>query len=113
MKGQPFEIFFETYEDVVRKYDETLEFPPNCVKQFSIAKRNFQHDAFIQVELPQLYPNGRQISTEKKNDLLDLLSFIPQPFHRFYTTIDHTNVEKEEEEVILISDESGDETDVK
>lgn len=108
-KQNPFQIFFETYEDVACKYDETLEFPPNVTKQLPVAKRNFQRQDFIQTELDQLYPNGKRISTEKKNDLLDLLNYIPQPFHRFYTNIDHTDFE-EEEQTILISDESDVET---
>lgn len=110
-KQHPFQIFFETYEDVASKYDETIEFPPNLVKQLSIQKRNFQLQNFIKTELEQLYPNGRKISTEKKNDLLDLLRFIPASFHRFYTNIDHANFE-DEENIILISDESGDEMNV-
>lgn len=109
----PFQIFFETYEDVTVKNDESFEFPPNLSKQLSISKRNFQNEHFIETELDQLYPNGRKISTEKKKDLLDLLEYISQPFHRFYTNIDHTNFEEEKEnETILISDESDEETDM-
>lgn len=110
-KQHPFQIYFETYGDIACKYDESLEFPPNQVKQFSIQKRNFQHENFIATELVQLYSNGRKISTEKKIDLLDLLKFIPQSFHHFYTNIDHSNFESEED-VVLISDDSGEESNV-
>lgn len=46
-KDYPFQIFFETYDDIKSIYDETFEFPPNLLKQISITKRNFQRHDFI------------------------------------------------------------------
>lgn len=108
-KKNPMMLHFETYQDVMNKYDENVECPQNVLKTLSVAKRNFNHGEFIQVELPILYPNGREISTEKLKDLLDLLAFIPQQFHKFYLDLGHSENIREEETVDISSDSDNEE----
>lgn len=107
-KGYPLKLFFETYNDVTMKYDETIEFKKDLTKILSVAKRDLKMDEFIEFSLPVLYPEGRAISTKKKADLLELLEFIPIQFRAFYTGLNHSETEETEsqiEEIIQISDE--------
>lgn len=110
-KGHPLQLFFETYDDIFSKYDETIEFKPDLTKTLSVAKRGFNHDNFLKTQLPVLYPNGREISTEKKTDLMELLSFMPVTFHKFYTNLEHCDSERtnDPDETIIISDDSDQE----
>lgn len=108
-KGFPMNIFFETYGDIAAKYDQTVEFPPDMTKILSVAKKSMKIDEFIQFELPLLYPRGRDISTQKKKDLIDLLDLIPVEFRSFYINLNHSDeveqVEKPIEEIIEILDD--------
>lgn len=107
-KNQPLMLHIETYDDIMSKYDRSTEFQPNVTKTILVQKRAFNHDNFIQKELPILYPNGKPISTEKKADLVELLKFIPPNFHKFYTNLNHTDNEPEESIVILSDGEEED-----
>lgn len=104
-KGQPLQLFCESYDDVKSKYDESLEFPPDVTKTVSVAKKTFCHNDFITMEVPLLYPQGRPITTAKKKDLMDLLEFIPQQFHKFYATLDHTEIDPDD--FVVVSDEES------
>lgn len=108
-KKQPMLLHFETYLDVLKKYDENVEFTPNLLKTLCVAKRTFSSDEFIKTELPILYPNGREISTEKLKDLLELLAYIPQQFHKFYIDLGHSETEQQEEVVDISSDSDNEE----
>lgn len=107
-KNQPLLLHFETYNDIMNKYDENFEFNQNALKTLSVIERKFNHDEFIKTELPILYPNGRTITTEKMKDLLNLLSYMPQQFHKFYINLGHSDVDQPEEPM-YISSESDDE----
>lgn len=50
-------------------------------------KRNISQDNLAQIELNQLYPHGKTITTEKLNDLMDLLKYVPPEFHSFYKNL--------------------------
>lgn len=108
-KKQPMLLHFETYQDVMTKYDENVEFTPNLLKTLSVAKRTFNSDEFIKTEMPILYPDGREISTEKLKDLLELLAYIPQQFHKFYIDLGHSETGQQEEVVDISSDSENEE----
>lgn len=105
IKGQPLKLHFETYDDIKLKYDESLEFPPDSTKVISVVKKGFNNEEFIGFQLPLLYPHGRPIATAKK-DLMELLEFIPQNFHKFYAALDHA--EMDPDDVIVVSDGEDD-----
>ncbi|GAB0098361.1 hypothetical protein DMENIID0001_140830 [Sergentomyia squamirostris] len=42
---------------------------------------------FAEVELSLLYPAGRAITEAKKNDLKDLMQYIPQEYHEYYDSL--------------------------
>lgn len=110
LKGFPMKLFFETYDDVALKYDESVEFHTDQTKILSVAKKDLKLDDFTKFELPLLYPEGRPIATPKKTDLMDLLDLIPAEFRGFYTNMNHTaadeqEVEKPIEEIIEIFDD--------
>lgn len=106
IKGQPLILFTETYEDVKTKYNDAYEFKPENSKAISIVKKGFDRNAFISMELPLLYPQGRPIATAKKKDLMDLLEFIPQTYHKFYVQLDH--VDMDPNDIIMVSDSEED-----
>lgn len=58
LKEQPLQLFFETYDDVMQKYDERNEFTPNVLKNLCVKKRVFDRNEFMITELPLLYANG-------------------------------------------------------
>lgn len=103
-KGQPLILYFETYEDVKVKYDESIEFKPNLKKVLNTTKKGFNKLDFGNFKTPLLYPNGRPIATTKRTDLIELLNFIPQKYHAFYLTLNHTEMEQVEEIVISSGD---------
>lgn len=88
-KGHPFELFFETYGNLENKFDESIEQQQDYRKTIAINKRGAAVKNFGAIELPLLYPNGRNISTDKKKDLLDLLEFVPLEYPSFYTNLNH------------------------
>lgn len=107
-KGHPMKLFFETYDDIASKYDESAEFEKDLTKILSVAKKSLNINEFIQFSLPILYPDGRAIATNKKADLLELLDLIPLEFRTFYTGLNHAEnelTEKQIEEIIEISDD--------
>lgn len=109
-KGQPMILFFETYHDIVEKYDERFEIRPNHTKQLSVAKRHLNIDEFRQFELQLLYPEGRAIATKKKADLLELLDYIDIEHRGFYKNLTHCEEETNEkavEEIIEISEDEN------
>lgn len=73
-KNHPFTIFF--------KYSNN---PEVLFESVDIKKRNSVNIA--NMELDVLYPVGKQISVEKKKDLIELLQYIPPVYHDFYTNI--------------------------
>lgn len=90
-KSHPFHLFTETYEDLDRKYNENTEHQMDFTKIVRIDKHGIAVDSFETVELPLLWPTGRAISTEKRNDLFDLLDFIPPIHRRFYMELKYDN----------------------
>lgn len=50
-----------------------------------------------EIDLPQLYPNGRSISKFIYNDLQEILSLIPTEFQSFYQSLEHTDEDEEDE----------------
>ena len=78
------QLFFETYDDINMKYDETLEFKPDMTKIISAMKKGFNSNSFMEMQLPLLYPEGRPIASVKKHDLMDLLQFISNPSVRMW-----------------------------
>lgn len=73
-KTHPFSIFF--------KYSNN---PDVLFESVDLKKRNSIDMATIQLDV--LYPEGKQISVEKKKDLVELLQYIPPIHHAFYTNI--------------------------
>lgn len=61
-----------------------------------------------EVTLPNLYPNGRNISKQKFKDLQELMNFIPTEFHTFYESFKYTDT-KEEIDYVFSLRESSDE----
>lgn len=110
-KNQPLILQFETYNHVMTKYDDSIEFKPDLTKRISVQKRGFNLIDFVEKELPVLYPNGRPIATAKKADLMELLNFIPSNFHKFYTNLNHTENEPEEA-IIILSESEGEEEEI-
>lgn len=101
-KGQPFQLFVESYDDLKQKFNEAIEIQQDYSKIIPIHKKGVKVDNFGVIELPILYPVGRTISTDEKKDLLDLLEFIPLEFHSFYTNLNHGVVSRTNEARILI-----------
>lgn len=73
-KIHPFSIFF--------KYSNN---PEVLFENVNIKKRNSINIADLELDL--LYPLGKQISVEKKKDLIELLQYIPPVYHDFYNNI--------------------------
>lgn len=88
-KGHPFQLHFETYENLESKFNESIEQQQDYSKTIAIHKRGVTVENFGEIELPLLYPTGRVISTDKKKDLLDLLEFVPLEYRSFYTNLNH------------------------
>lgn len=112
-QSAPLELFFETYGDVLSKFDEKLEFKPDLTKTVSIRKKGMKNEDFIGATLPLLYPFGKHISTAKKSDLLELLDFIPIQHHKFYANLKHSENDEPDEDIeqfadlIVVSDDES------
>lgn len=108
-KGHPMKLFFETYDDIEAKYDESVEFIKDQTKILSVAKKGLTATHFTQYILPLLYPEGRSITIQKKADLVELIELIPLEFRAFYTNLNHTtgdeHAEKPVEDIIEILDD--------
>lgn len=102
IKGQPFQLYVESYDDLKQKFNEALEIQQDYSKVIPIHKKGVNVANFGAIELPILYPAGRTISTDKKKDLLDLLDFIPLEFHSFYINLNYGVVAQTNEARILI-----------
>lgn len=73
-KNHPFSLFF--------KYSNN---PEVLFENVNLKKRNSVDLANIQLDI--LYPVGKQISVEKKKDLVELLQYISPIHHDFYNNI--------------------------
>lgn len=61
----------------------------------NIQKKFVDKKEFTEHKLPILWPNGRAINAQKFNDLMQLLRFIPNEFHKFYQDLSHNDQEKD------------------
>lgn len=73
-KMHQFKIFF--------KYSNNTDV---LFESVDVSKRNSKSLAGIELDL--VYPDGKEISKEKKKDLIELLEYVPPVHHEFYKNI--------------------------
>lgn len=56
----------------------------------NLAREGVNEQTFKKCSLHCLYPGGKEITTEKLRDLMQLLKYVPAEFHSFYSTIRST-----------------------
>lgn len=80
----------------------------NVIADLPLKTQNVDYK-FSEINLPQLYPNGRIISALKYNVLQEILILIPTEFHNFYRSLKYTDVEDYAKDYAFCARESSDE----
>lgn len=78
----------------------------NVTVDVLLKTQNFDHK-LSEINLPQLYPNGRFISVLKYNVLQEILTLIPTEFQNFYQSLEHRDEEEYEKDYAFCARESS------
>lgn len=94
-RAEPFILHIKRYDDT------TLDI---------ILRKQNVHDQFSNIIMPKLYPNGRNISKIKYNDLQELIDQVPNKFRTFYGSFKYVN-SNVDKDYVFSARESSDEED--
>lgn len=80
-------IVYEKYSQFMLDF---VYYGANEAVTISLQKKGTSNQ-FSEINLPQLYPQFRQIGYPKYKDLQKLLQYIPDKYHKFYQLLKHDN----------------------